>query len=53
MAGDNIFYVLFVLNLEIKFSKKKDPMNESGFGLQYILTFILKNIMLFNPLFAL
>jgi len=33
MISDNVFYALFVLNLEIKFLKKKDPMNESGFDI--------------------
>ena len=30
MIGGNIFFVLFISNLKIKFLKKKDPTNESG-----------------------
>ena len=33
MVGDNIFYALFVSNIEIKLLKKKDPVNESGLGI--------------------
>jgi len=33
MIDDDVFYALFVLNLEIKFLKKKNPMNESGVGI--------------------
>ena len=33
MVGDNIFYVLFFSNLEIKFLKKKNLTNESGLGI--------------------
>jgi len=33
MVGDNIFYALFVSNIEIKFLKKKDPVNESDLGI--------------------
>ena len=33
MVTDNVFYALFVSNLEIKFLKKKDLTNESGFDI--------------------
>ena len=33
MVSNDIFYTFLISNLEIDFLKKKDLMNESGFGI--------------------
>jgi len=35
MVSDNVFYAIFLLNLEIKFLKKEDPKNGLGILLKH------------------